>query len=78
MIERVGLNELADGTVVSTVKLPTYPGGTLEEWETMVFPPPSEEDETAYTDNRCERWTTREEAVAGHAQILKEEMERCG
>ncbi len=65
---RVERTVLADGKVVSTVRLPIDHGwgGTPLWYETMVFP-----NEDDYGDLDCDRYTTREQAEAGHRAMVE-------
>lgn len=61
----VGRTELADGVWVSTVFLGmdhAWGGGPPVLWETMIF-------EGEY-DQHMWRWSSREQAVAGHLEVL--------
>lgn len=64
--QRVGLDEVGKYTV-STVKLPMDHGwGKVPLWyETMIFGPKD------YEDLYMERYTTEEEALAGHLRAVE-------
>ena len=66
---RVKRDVLADGRVVSTVRLPldhSFGNGPPLWYETMVFP--SEEN---FMDSECHRYTTKDQAEAGHSKVVE-------
>jgi len=56
---------LTDGRFLSTVMIPSL--GMSEGFESMLFDDPESMKELG-----CWRWTTKEEAAAGHKAILEE------
>ncbi len=70
---RIAETKLSDGRQISTVHIGldhSFGDGPPLIFETMVFP---SKDESA--DERCERYSTEEEARAGHDRIVTEEQE---
>ena len=66
MKRRIGYDEVGNYRV-STVELPSDHGfgGTPLWFETMIFPMEN------YIEEYCERYTTEEEAIAGHAVAIE-------
>jgi hypothetical protein len=70
---RVDRTELPDGTVISTVFLGldhSYGEGPPLLFETMIFP-----SWTNYEEEYCERYSTWDEAVAGHERAVAQAIE---
>lgn len=69
---KVALDTLPSGHVVSTVFLcldHSHCGGRPVLFETLVFPPPGSDDDRIERDGQ--RYYTKAEAIAGHADMVK-------
>jgi len=75
MKQKTWIQRGSEWFMVSTVRLPTdhgYDGKPLW-YETMVFQTPGEwQDPTSYADLDCTRYTTEQEAWAGHQKTCQE------